>query len=139
MLVARAFGHLPVLGSRAVLAVEIYCLPWTIARAVAGKVANRLARTPLMSFSWKLRPVVFGLGLLDAVQNGRWEAAVPLIVLAVLTYTTGPLDQAWMRKLDELGDHRVIDEDLGPFARIVLDPRLKADRRRADVPLEARQ
>ena len=139
VLVARAFGHLPVLGSRAVLAVEIYCLPWTIARAVAGKVANRLARVPLMSFSWKLRPVVFGLGLLDAVQHGRWEAAIPLVVLAVLTYTTGPLDQAWTRKLDELGDHRVIDEGLGPFARMVLDPRLKADRRRADIPLEARQ
>jgi len=139
VLVAHALGQLPGLGSRAVLAVEIYCLPWTIARAVAGKVANRLARTPLMSFSWKLRPVVLGLGLLDAVQHGRWEAAIPLIVLAVLTYTTGPLDQAWTRKLDELGDHRVIDEGLGPFARMVLDPRLKPDRRRADIPLEARQ
>lgn len=139
VLVAHAFGQLPALGSRAVLAVEIYSLPWTIARAVVGKVANRLARAPLMSFSWKLRPVVFGLGLLDAVQHGRWEAAIPLIVLAVLTYTTGPLDQAWTRKLDELGDHRVIDEGLGPSSRTVLDPRLKADRRRADFPLEARQ
>lgn len=138
-LVAHALGQLPVLGSRAVLAVEIYCLPWMIARAVAGKLVNRLARAPLMSFSWKLRPVVFGLGLLDAVQHGRWEAAIPLIVLAVLTYTTGPLDQAWTRKLDELGDHRVIAEGPGPFDRTVLDPRLKADRRRADVPLEARQ
>ncbi len=138
-LVAHALGQLPALGSRAVLAVEIYCLPWTIARAVAGKVANRLARAPLMSFSWKLRPVVFGLGLFDAVQHGRWEAAIPLIVLAVLTYTTGPLDQAWTRKLDELGDHRAIDEGLGPFASMVLDPRFKADRRRAGVPLEARQ
>lgn len=138
-LVAHAFGQLPVLGSRAVLAVEIYCLPWTIAGAVARRVANRLARAPLMSFSWKLRPVVFGLGLLDAVQHGRWEAAIPLTVLAVLTYTTGPLDQAWTRKLDELGDRRVIDEGFGPFASMVLDPRLKADRRRADIPLEARQ
>lgn len=130
-LVAHAFGQLPALGSRAVLAVEIYCLPWAITKAMADKVANRLARARLMSFSWKMRPVVFGLGLLDAVQHGRWEGVMPLIALAVLSYTTRPLDQAWTRKLDELGARRVTDEELGPaLARMVLDP---DDYGRADV------
>ena len=58
------------------------------------------------------------------------------VVLAVLTYTTRPLDQAWKRRLVELGDRRVTAEGLGPvFASMVLDRRVPADRRRADVLL----
>jgi len=135
-LVAHASGQLPVLGSRAVLAVEIYGLPWAVAQAIMAKVAKRFSGVPLMSLSWKLRPVVFGLGLLDAVQSGRWEAAIPLAVMAVLTYTTGPLDWAWRRRLTELGDRRVSDEGLGAvFADMVLDPHDPADRRRSTVLL----
>ena len=137
-LVAHALGQLPALGSWAVLAIEIYCLPWVITRTAAGKIANRLSRAPLMSFSWKMRPVVFGLGLLDALQHGRWEAATPLIVLAVLTYTSKPLNQAWARKLDEPGDRRVTDEGLGPeFASKAVDSRDPARFRRTDAKLEA--
>ena len=135
-LVAHASGQLPVLGSRAILAVEVYGLPWAVAKAIVEKVSKRLSGVPLMSLSWKLRPVVLGLGLLDAVQAGRWEAAVPLVVLAVLTYTTGPLDRAWRRRLTELGDRRVSDEGLGAvFADMVLDPHDPADRRRSTVLL----
>jgi hypothetical protein len=137
-LVAHTLGQLPALGSRAVLAIEIYCLPWAITKTAAGKIAHRLARAPLISFSWRMRPVVFGLGLLDALQHGRWEAAIPLLVLAVLTYTTKPLNQAWARKLDELGDRRVTDEGLGPeFANTVVDWRDPAGVRHTNVRLEA--
>lgn len=110
--VARAFGQLPAVGSRLTLAVAVYCLPWVIVEDVARRVARRLARLPLMSLSWRMRPLVLGLGLVDAVQHTRWEAAVPLLVLAVLTYTTGPLNRAWRCKLAEMGDRRVADEGL---------------------------
>ena len=112
-LVARTLGELPALGSRAVLAVELYCLPWTVVRTCANQISSALGRVPLMSFAWRVRLVVFSLGLLDAVQHARWEAVVPLVVLSVLTYTTGRLDRAWRRKLAELGDRRVEDEGLG--------------------------
>jgi hypothetical protein len=110
--VARVLGQLPAVGSRLTLAVAVYCLPWAIVEDVARRVAHRLARVPLMSLSWRMRPLVFGLGLVDAVQHARWEAAIPLLVLAVLTYTTGPLGRAWHGKLAELGDRYVADEGL---------------------------
>lgn len=137
-LVAHAAGQLPAQGSRMVLAVGIYCLPWVMVQTVAERVSSRLARVPLVSLSWRMRPVVFGLGLLDAVPNARWEAAIPLVVLTALTYTTGPLRRMWQRKLAELGDRRVADEGLGRvFATLVLNPRDPGDRRRATVLLEA--
>ena len=40
------------------------------------------------------------------------EAAVPLLVLVVLTYTTGPLNRAWRRTLAELSSQRVAQEGL---------------------------
>lgn len=135
-LAAHAFGQLPALGSRVVLAVGTYCLPWWIAEAVKDAGVVRLSRIPLMPLSWRMRPIVFGLGLLDAVQHGRWEAAIPLVVLAALTYTTRPLNRAWDRKLAELGDRHVADEGLGSvFAGLVLDPRDPGDRRRAETLL----
>ena len=122
--VARAFGQLPAVGSRLTLAVAVYCLPWAIVGDAARRVARRLARVPLMPLSWRMRPLVFGLGLMDAVQHARWQATVPLLVLAVLTYTTGPLNRAWRRKLTEMGNRRVADE--GPelvHAATPLSPR----------------
>lgn len=118
VLVAEAFGQLPVLGSRAVLVVEIYCLPWAVVESLAARAASGLSRLPLMSLSWRMRPVVIGLGLIDAVRHGRWEAAIPLITLTVLTYTTGPLRRRWQRRLIELGQSRVEAEhlDAGPAA-----------------------
>jgi len=118
-MVAHMFGQVPAIGSRTVLAVEMYCLPWSIIELVAARITPRLARVPLMSLSWRLRPVAFGLGLTDAVLHARWEAAVPLVAVSVLTYTTGPLRRAWQRRLAELGDRRVDGEGLG--SRSVLD------------------
>lgn len=134
--VARAFGQLPAVGSRLTLAVAVYCLPWVIVEDVARRVARRLARVPLMSLSWRMRPLMFGLGLVDAVQHARWEAAGPLFVLAVLTHTTGPLNRAWRRTLTEMGNRRVADEgpELVPAAS-PLSPRYPQGHR-AVVDLE---
>jgi hypothetical protein len=118
-LVAHAFGQVPARGSRTVLAVGVYCLPWSIVEVAVARIMRRLSRARLVSLSWLLRPVVFGLGLADAVLHARWEAAVPLVVVAGLTYTTGPLRRAWQRRLAELGDQRVESEALGPVS--VLD------------------
>lgn len=114
--VARAYGQLPALWSRATLLVALYCLPWTVVADLASRVARRLSSIPLMSLSWRMRPLVFGLGLVDAVAHARWEAAVPLLIVAVLTYTTGPFERAWQRRLAELGERRIAAEGLGPVA-----------------------
>ena len=134
--VAFALGQLPAVGSRLTLAVAVYCLPWAIVEDVARRVARRLARVRLMSLSWRIRPLVFGLGLVDAVQHARWQAAVPLLVLGILTYTTGPLNRAWRRKLTEMGNRRVADEgpELVPAAT-PLSPRCPQGHR-AVVDLE---
>lgn len=132
--VAHALGKLPALGSPLVVAVDLYCLPWAIGQVIAGRITCRLARMPLMSLSWRMRPIVFGAGLLDAVQHSRWEAAIPLVVLTVLTYTTGPLNRAWQRKLTEMGDRRVADEGLGSVStRLVLDSHDPVDCRHAQT------
>lgn len=112
-MVARAFGQVPALGSRTVLAVDAYCLPWSIVEVAVARIMPRLSQVRLVSLSWRMRPVVLGLGLADAVLHARWEAAVPLVAVPVLTYTTGPLRRAWQRRLAELGDRRVDDEGLG--------------------------
>ena len=62
--VAYALGQRPVLGSRIVLAVRVYCLPWVIVEAVAFRVVRRLVGVLLMSLAWRMRPLVFGLGFL---------------------------------------------------------------------------
>lgn len=134
--VAYALGQLPAVGSRLALAVGVYCLPWTIVDAVVSRVARRLARVPLMSLSWRMRPLVFGLGLADAVQHARWEAAIPLGVLAVLTYTTRPLHRAWQRKLAELGNRRVADEGLEPVLAVMPPRSCRARDRGSIVDLE---
>jgi hypothetical protein len=116
MLVARALGRLPVVESRIVRAVELYCLPWLVAEAVASKIGSRLSLVALVSLSWRMRPNVFGLGLVDAVGHARWEAAIPLAGLAILTFTTGPLAATWKRTLADLGDRRMAEEGLTPPA-----------------------
>lgn len=115
--VARAYGQLPALWSRAALLVDLYCLPWTVVADLASRAARRLSSVPLVSLSWRMRPLVFGLGLVDAVAHARWEAVVPLLVMAVLTYTTGPFERAWQRRLAELGDSRAAAEGLGSMVR----------------------
>jgi hypothetical protein len=77
--VAYALGQRPVLGSRIVLAVRVYCLPWVIVEAVAFRVVRWLARVLLMSLAWRMRPLVFGLGFLDAVQHARWGGRRPAV------------------------------------------------------------
>lgn len=114
--VAHALGQARAWGSRLVVGVGVYCLPWAVVDTVVSAIAGRLARVPLMSLSWRIRPLVFGLGLVDAVQQARWEAAVPLLVMSVLTYTTRPLERAWQQRLTELGERRVAEEDLAPAA-----------------------
>ncbi len=138
--VARALGQLPAVGSRVTLMVAVYCLPWAIVETMASRIARRLARVPLMSLSWRMRPLVLGLGLVDAIQHSRWEAAVPLVVLTVLTYTTGPLNRAWRRKLAEMGNRRVANEglEMPPAAALPSIGRLQGHRSVVDqqVPHE---
>jgi hypothetical protein len=128
-LVARAFGQLPAFGSKVVLAVDLYCLPWAIVESIATRIQGRLARMPSLAVSWRMRLVVFGLGLIDAFGSSRWEAALLLVVVAVLTYTTGPSRRAWQRRLAELGDRCVTDEHLDTCTRSVGD-RAAADKQR---------
>lgn len=112
-MVAYSFGQLPA-RSQFITAVELFTTPWLFVSGIAAGFSARLGCFPLFRFAWLVRPVVFGLGALDAVQHGRWGAADLVVLLAVLTYTTGRFERAWDRALQRLGDQRVIDEHLDP-------------------------
>lgn len=112
-MVAYTFGQLPA-RSRLIAAVELYTGPWRFVSAIADGFRARARRIPLFRLAWAVRPILFGLGALDAIHRGRWVAAGLVTLLAVLTYATGRLDRARVLALRRLGEQRVIDEHLNP-------------------------
>jgi hypothetical protein len=93
----QAFGMLPVHGSRLVRAVELYVTPWRLVRSVLGLIASQAPRIGTLSLLWRLRPIVFGLGFLDAALRADWVALGSAGALCVLTYSTPRLDAGWSR------------------------------------------
>lgn len=113
-IVSQALGHCPVLNSTLVNAMDVYCLPWRFVQIVTGVVSEAAGRNPLFGFSWNIRWIVLGLAAVDAYRNGTWAAVVGVILIAILSWSTGHFDKRWSRKLQDLGDHRAIAEGLGP-------------------------
>lgn len=112
--VSQALGHCPVHSSTLVNAMDAYCLPWRFVQIVTGVVSGVAARNPVFGFSWKIRWIVFGLAAVDAYRNARWAAFVGVVLIAILSWSTGPFDKRWIRELEDLGDHRAVAEGLGP-------------------------
>lgn len=113
-MVSQALGHSEVYDSTLVNAADAYCLPWRIVQIFINVARQAAGRTPLIGFSWKIRGIVFGLAAFDAYRNARWAALIGVILISILSSTTGHLETKWVRKRQDLGDQRAISEGLGP-------------------------
>jgi len=113
-IVSQALGHSQVHDSTLVNAADAYCLPWRVVEVVIGAARQFAGRIPLVGFSWKIRWIVFGLAAFDAFRNARWAGLVGVILIALVSWTTGHLETKWLRKLQDLGDQRAISEGFGP-------------------------
>lgn len=113
-IISQALGHAKVHDSTLVNAIDAYCVPWCIVQVFTGAASQIATRSPILGFSWKIRWIVFGAAVVDSFRNARWAALVGVLVLAVLTWSTGYFEKRRVRTLGALGDQRSICEGLGP-------------------------
>ncbi|MCB0910070.1 MAG: hypothetical protein KDB60_00455 [Propionibacteriaceae bacterium] len=113
-LVSHALGQQPVSGSRLVAVVDAYCLPWRLVEVMTAVFTASVGRSGLMSASWKIRWIVFGVAIIDNAHAARWGALVVVVIVAVLSGTTPVFRRRWHDTLRTLGDRQVIAEGLGP-------------------------
>ncbi len=140
-IVIQALGCSQVHNSTQVNALEAYCLPWRFLQILTGVVRGVAGRNPVFGFSWKIRWIVFGLAAVDAFRNARWAALVGVILIAILSWSTGHFGRRWIRELQDLGDHPAVAAGFGPvLADLIqrsdssLAARERADRLRTGVP-----
>lgn len=113
-IVSRALGHCPVHDSSLVNAVEAYCLPWRFVQVIISIASQVVRRNQILGFCWTIRWIVFGAAIVDSYRNARWAALLGVLVIAVLSWSTGYFQKRWTRKLEDLGDDCAVSEGLGP-------------------------
>lgn len=113
-IISRALGHCQVHDSSLVNAVEAYCAPWRFVQVFTGVAGQLSTRGPMLGLSGKIRWIVFGAAIVDSYRNARWAALVGVLVIAVLSWSTGYFQKRWTRKLEDLGDDCAVSEGLGP-------------------------
>lgn len=140
-MISQALGHEQVLDSVLVNVLEAYCLPWRFVEVFIVAVSRFAAHHATFRFSWRIRWIVFGMAIVDSYLNARWPAFVGVIVIAVLSWTTGHFQSRWERTCQDLGDQRTIAEGLGPdltdliqLGGTSLDTSERAERLRRGTP-----
>lgn len=113
-IISQALGNLEVADSTRVNVVEAYCLPWRFVQILIGAVSQVAGQHATLRFSWKIRWIVFGVAIIDSYLNARWPAFVGVIIITVLSWTTGHFQSRWERTGQDLGDQCTIAEGLGP-------------------------
>lgn len=111
---SQALGTVEVADSALANLIEAYCVPWRLVQVLIAKVSQFAAGHRTVRFSWKIRWIVFGVAIVDNYLNARWAAFIGVILIAVLSWTTGFLQKRWDRMCQDLGDRRAITEGLGP-------------------------
>jgi hypothetical protein len=111
--VSQRLGQIPVCSSNLVNAIDFYCLPWQTVRVFIGVAGQVATRHSIIRVSWKSRWIVLALAAIDAYCNARWAALIGVVLIAVLSWSTGHLEKRWALKLQVLADYRAIHEDLG--------------------------
>lgn len=117
VMVSRAFGQIAVRSSIVSSAVEFYCIPWQVVRVFLGVLGQVAARHRILGFCWRIRWIVFAMAVVDAYRSARWTALIGVVLIAVLSWSTGYLEKRWALKLQGLADHRAIHERLGAEGR----------------------
>ena len=113
-IISQALGIVQVVDSTLVNVLDAYCVPWRLVQVFIAMVSQFAARHRTLRISWSIRWLVFGVAIIDNYLNARWAAFDGVIVIAVLSWTTGFFQKRWDRRLQDLGDQRTISEGLGP-------------------------
>jgi hypothetical protein len=107
-LAARCLGLAAVNQSRLVVAVDLFCLPWSLVRRLSRAAIFRLPRRVLATvFGRAMAGLVLVLASFDLFQRGLWVSLVMVVLVAVAAVTTGRFDRAWAVRLDELAQDGV--------------------------------
>ena len=112
--VAHGVGQQAVTRSRMVAAGEAFTLPWSLLVMLAAPIVGRLRTFSLIRGAWTVRWVVFAVAVWQSYSEARWVGFWGVLVIATLSWSTGFLQRRWSRRLELLGDQRVISEGLGP-------------------------
>jgi len=112
-IISQALGAVEVVDSVLVNVLEAYCVPWRLVQVLTATVSQFAARHRTLRLSWSIRWLVFGVAIVDNYLNARWAAFIGVILIAVLSWTTGFFQKRWDRRLQDLGDERAIAEGLG--------------------------
>lgn len=107
-LAARCVGVAAVNQSRLVVAVDLFCLPWSLVRQLSRAAIFRLPRWVLSTaFGRVMAGLVLAVASSDLVQRGLWVSLAMVVLVAVAAVTTGRFDRAWAVRLDELAQNGV--------------------------------
>jgi hypothetical protein len=121
-LAARCLGVAAVNQSRLVVAVDLFCLPWSLVRRLSRAAIFRFPRRVLATaFGRAMGGLVLVLASVDLFQRGLWVSLVMVVLVGVAAVTTGRFDRAWAVRLDELAQDGVrrcglAQEDRSPAA-----------------------
>ncbi len=110
---SQALGVVEVIDSTLVNVLEAYCVPWRLVQVLIAMVSQFAARHRILRLSWSIRWIVFGVAIVDNYLNARWAAFIGVVLIAVLSWTTGSFQKRWDRRLQDLGDQRTVVEGLG--------------------------
>lgn len=103
-LVVRAIAMADVNRSRAVAAVELFCLPWSILATVALVIARPVASLRLPVLAWRVRWLFVALAAVDLYRQEHWPGLVMLLLAAVATVTTPRWNRTWTSHQIALAD-----------------------------------
>lgn len=112
-IVSQALGAVQVINSTLVNMLDVCCVPWRLVQVLVAMVTQFATRHRTIRFSWKIRWLVFGTATVDNYLNTRWAAFIGVIVIAVLSWTTGFFQKQWDHRCQDLGDQRTTAEGLG--------------------------
>jgi hypothetical protein len=97
-LLTRAWQRQLVSAGRFDVAYQWFTWPWQLLAASAAAFAHGMTRFPLIGFAWRLRIVVAGIAVWQAVVAGQRAATVGIFVVIGLTYLL-PLTRARYERL----------------------------------------
>lgn len=120
-IISQALGAAEVLDSVLVNVFEAYCVPWRLVQVFIAMVSQFAARHRTLRISWSIRWLVFGVAIVDNYLNARWAGFIGVLLIAVLSWTTGHFQKQWDHRCQDLGDQRAIAEGLGPDLADLID------------------
>lgn len=122
-LAARCVGVAGVNQSRLVVAVDLFCLPWSLVRRLSRAAIFRLPRRVLSTaFGRVMAGLVLGIAVADLFQRGLWVSLVMVVLVGVAAVTTGRFDRAWAVRLGDLAQEGVRRCGLGQENRTSAAP-----------------